>query len=369
MGEDRSTIEVDIQAYLAATLDLDATQQGVFWMLFLHAYKAQGWIPDDNRALARIARTSVRAFSQRHRAAMLTIWRIEDGEWTCDLVQQCLANSHPDPVEEPVEGPVKEPVEPVARSEPAPQPEPPEPAAPPPPPPPPPPRPAPPPPQPARHPVASRAVQPKPMAAPSPPKPATPPTYRQPPPLSEEDTELRSRILRALGADPVSGLLGPNGKRIGSTNDMAEAFRWRRELGLSADGILEVITGIMERRADPTPPYSFRYFAKAMEQRARDVGAYRSPTPAAQPRGPEHQPPPPPSGDGPPATRQEGQLRQRRLLAAAEAGDAGAIEELRFLENYATGRRKRGLPPIPDGDVSFLADVRARLGAQDARGA
>lgn len=97
---------------------------------------------------------------------------------------------------------------------------------------------------------------------------------REEPPSSQPDqaTEAevqtpRERLLAAMGADPVSGIAGPNGKRIGTQPDMEAARRWQEDLGLTIDEQIGVIEDVLHSKRDG-PPSSFRYFNKGMERLA-----------------------------------------------------------------------------------------------------
>lgn len=75
----------------------------------------------------------------------------------------------------------------------------------------------------------------------------------------------REQMLEAIGADPVSGMVGPNGKMIGTRADMEEAARWTA-LGLSLEDQIAVIREVMA--SAPEPPRSFSYFTPAMQRLA-----------------------------------------------------------------------------------------------------
>lgn len=66
----------------------------------------------------------------------------------------------------------------------------------------------------------------------------------------------RERLLVAMGADPVSGIIGPNGKYLGGSRDMAIAAKWAEVL------TIEEQCQIIAERAPKmrTPPGSFAYF-------------------------------------------------------------------------------------------------------------
>jgi hypothetical protein len=75
----------------------------------------------------------------------------------------------------------------------------------------------------------------------------------------------REQILAAVGADPVSGMVGPNGKQIGGLSDMQEFERWKSDLGLSLEEVILVVREVMNAKRDG-PPGSLSYFRKAMQR-------------------------------------------------------------------------------------------------------
>lgn len=80
----------------------------------------------------------------------------------------------------------------------------------------------------------------------------------------------RERLLSAIGADPVSGMIGPNGTRLGTMNDMAEAKKWA-DLGLSLDEqcrLLSERVSYVKSRNPGFVPRSFGYFSGAMSDYA-----------------------------------------------------------------------------------------------------
>lgn len=85
-----------------------------------------------------------------------------------------------------------------------------------------------------------------------------------------QNRTLRERLLAACGADPVSGLTGPNGRILGTQADMAEVDRWRSDLGLSDDQIAAMIADVMARKRDG-PPSSLTYFRAAMQRLAAEM--------------------------------------------------------------------------------------------------
>jgi uncharacterized protein YdaU (DUF1376 family) len=91
-------------------------------------------------------------------------------------------------------------------------------------------------------------------------------------PAQVDLTEPRERLLAAIGADPRSGLVGPNGRQLGTEIDMAAARRWATDLGLSLEQQITVINAAMARKTDG-PPSSFKYFDKAMARYAGEIAS------------------------------------------------------------------------------------------------
>lgn len=79
----------------------------------------------------------------------------------------------------------------------------------------------------------------------------------------------RERLLSAMGADPRSGTMGPNGRVLGRQRDMAEAERWSADLQLSTERQCAVIREVMARQGPHFVPNSFRYFSPAMAEVAK----------------------------------------------------------------------------------------------------
>lgn len=79
----------------------------------------------------------------------------------------------------------------------------------------------------------------------------------------------RERLLVAMGADPVSGVKGPNGRVLGRQRDIAEAERWSADLQLSINRQCAVIREIMAREGPDFVPNSFAYFTPAMADTAK----------------------------------------------------------------------------------------------------
>lgn len=100
------------------------------------------------------------------------------------------------------------------------------------------------------------------------------PEFRQddgPPQSDPAEATYRERILTAAGADPVSGVTGRGGSRLGDRAQMIEAARWRDDLGLTEDQIIEVVNDTMARKSDRGPPSTLSYFTKAMERAAGQI--------------------------------------------------------------------------------------------------
>jgi len=88
-----------------------------------------------------------------------------------------------------------------------------------------------------------------------------------PPPLQGEIQTEREILLDAIGADPISGMIGPGGVQLGRMSDMIAAKGWREDLGLSVDEVASVIREVMAAKRDG-PPSTFSYFNKAMQRYA-----------------------------------------------------------------------------------------------------
>lgn len=103
---------------------------------------------------------------------------------------------------------------------------------------------------------------------------------------SQQDQTDREKLLAAMGADPTSGMIGPNGTRLGTMNDMAEARKWA-DLGLSLDDQCRLISERMAQQRGRNPsftPRSFGYFSGAMS----DFAARKSaPLPVSQANKPD----------------------------------------------------------------------------------
>ena len=100
-----------------------------------------------------------------------------------------------------------------------------------------------------------------------------------------EKPTFREQILTACMVDPVSGLAGPNGRRIGTQADMYEASRWTDDLGLTEAECLAEIVAVVAAKRDG-PPTSFRYFEKSMARlSAAKHAPPLHPDPTFQPRG------------------------------------------------------------------------------------
>lgn len=95
---------------------------------------------------------------------------------------------------------------------------------------------------------------------------------REPDPPTRDPTD-RERILIAIGADPISGMVGPNGRQLGRMADMQIARAWRDDLGLSIGEVVDVIREVVARMPDG-PPSTFSYFNQPMQ---RFAGMKRGP--------------------------------------------------------------------------------------------
>lgn len=92
----------------------------------------------------------------------------------------------------------------------------------------------------------------------------TPSSAPAAPPVAEGDA--RARLLAAMGADPVSGLMGPNGRWLGTLADMAEAAKWGA-LGLTLEQQCAVVAercAALRRKSPHWAPGRFAYFSPAM---------------------------------------------------------------------------------------------------------
>ncbi|SDY48746.1 Protein of unknown function [Jannaschia faecimaris] len=83
---------------------------------------------------------------------------------------------------------------------------------------------------------------------------------------ADQSPDFRERLLVAIGADPVSGMIGPTGKRFGTGHEMARAQKWRDNFGFTEDEIVQEIAIITEARdANGTgPPGSWAYYESAL---------------------------------------------------------------------------------------------------------
>lgn len=82
----------------------------------------------------------------------------------------------------------------------------------------------------------------------------------------------RDRLLEAMGVGPDgvirTGPMAVSGKIIGGASDMQEARRWKADLGLTVNEMVEVVVEVMASRKDTGPPANFRYFTAAMQRYA-----------------------------------------------------------------------------------------------------
>lgn len=89
----------------------------------------------------------------------------------------------------------------------------------------------------------------------------------------EVDLTNRERLILAIWpkADPVSGITGYGGQRLGSPGDMIHANRWSEDLGLSLSEQIAIIRDVMAKRSEP--PGSFKYFNEPMQRFAGEKSA------------------------------------------------------------------------------------------------
>lgn len=108
---------------------------------------------------------------------------------------------------------------------------------------------------------------------------------QQPREVDGGDPTPREHLLSAMGADPISGLIGPNGRRLGTVADTTEAGKWSA-MGISLDQQCAVIAercAAMRRKDQHWTPGRFAYFTGAMA----DLAAAKSapiPTGTAKPQ-------------------------------------------------------------------------------------
>lgn len=89
-------------------------------------------------------------------------------------------------------------------------------------------------------------------------------------PKAVDDPTRRERLLEAMGADPQSGMMGPNGAVLGRERDMIEADRWS-QAGITLDSQCRLIADRIGQARVKNPhfvPRSFAYFSPAMEELA-----------------------------------------------------------------------------------------------------
>jgi len=152
--------------------------------------------------------------------------------------------------------------------------------------------------------------------------PATPTTAPNAIKADDGGGDLRERMLRAMGADPISGITGPSARMIGTQTDMLLARKWVNELGLTEREIVAEVQSVMARKPDGAPPATFRYFSVAMQQVA---DAKAAPQLKPNPTGPQGQGP----GQGAPQDGVFQTPRERRrddrfrriVLAAVEGSE------------------------------------------------
>lgn len=119
----------------------------------------------------------------------------------------------------------------------------------------------------------------------------------------------REQLLDAIGADPISGLIGPNGRQLGTQADMAEAARWLGLPGITEAVAVAEVHRLASTKADG-PPASFRYFTQAM---CRLSGALAEPTLTPLPGAPRKE------------SRHDQRAFNRAIDAIADGLDAGTV--------------------------------------------
>jgi len=68
-------------AYLADTTHLTTIEHGAYLLLLMAAWRAGGYLPDDDRRLMRMAKVEYRQW-RRLRPVMEEFWQIKDGQWS-----------------------------------------------------------------------------------------------------------------------------------------------------------------------------------------------------------------------------------------------------------------------------------------------
>lgn len=92
------------------------------------------------------------------------------------------------------------------------------------------------------------------------------------PPSSEHGqiSRYRERLILACGGDPTSGLVGPNGARLGIGDQMIVAQRWLTDLGLTEDQVIETVTKTAAEKRDG-PPVTLAYFTRPLKRLAGQI--------------------------------------------------------------------------------------------------
>jgi uncharacterized protein YdaU (DUF1376 family) len=218
-----------VEQFLNDTIPLTPEQIGAYALLQIHCWRRGGSLPDNNRVLATLCKVSTRRWREILRPDLEPLFHITDGQWTHTTVSDDLKSR--EDLRQTRARAARQRHRKTAK-----------PAA------------------PAGRPKSKDHQQ---EAASDGGNEARDGTHTLP--VSQE--ERRRRLLEAVGAEPVSGLIGPNGKRLGSEADMAEAAKWSA-MGLTLDDQVFVIRHAMKRRAGP-PPYAFRYFTSLMKVAAQ----------------------------------------------------------------------------------------------------
>ena len=220
-----------VEQFLDDSIPLSLEQIGAYALLQVHLWRRGGSLPDRDRVLAALCKVSTRRWRESIRPHLEPLFRVRDGEWRHMTVSRDLKSR--EELSHTRARAAKTRCQKTATCGAS-----------------------------AQRPEDHDDRQ---EAAPDAIDRARSETSK---PVSEEDR--RKKLLEAVGADPKSGLIGPNGKRVGSKADMTEAAKWSA-WGLSLDEQVAVIRHAMNRRTGP-PPYSFRYFTNSMEETARKKG-------------------------------------------------------------------------------------------------
>lgn len=242
-------------ALLRDTLELAGDEIGAYHLILYAMWARESCdLMDDDRKLARVARTTPQTWKRRIRPVLEEFFEVENGVWTSRRLRREAAKvekfltSQSQRRKAPDEEIGNEPHQFGAQLENSNEP------------------------KESDKPLKSR--DPASTADQSPEHPADPPIQETnirggggDARARASDVTDRERLVLAVwpGADPVSGLTGYGGQRLGSPGDMVHAVRWRDDLGLTLDEQIAVIRDVMARKPDG-PPARFSYFTPAMQR-------------------------------------------------------------------------------------------------------